>query len=376
MSRKKQRARDLGIPFFGATGPLNAITDVPDVMVGHTTLNYGDGPLKVGFGPVRTGVTVILPRGRSTSDPVFGGWFALNGNGEVTGTSWLEESGFLEGPIAITNTNSVGMVRDAIIKWQMANNLCNPIDSDTCWLLPVVGETYDGYLNDINGHHVDEGDVFAAIESAHGGPVEEGNVGGGTGMICHEFKGGIGTASRLTPEKDGGYVVGVLVQANHGRRENLNIAGIPVGRELMDIPRPRPPDSPAIGAGSIIVVVATNAPILPHQIKRVAKRVSLGIGMMGGRGENSSGDIFIAFSTANPGAFTRTGCSTISMLSNDHMSALFDATVQATREAICNALVAAETMTGVNGRIVYELPEDRLKTILKKYNRLITPEFP
>ena len=375
-AQQKERARDLRIPLDGTPGPLDAITDVPGVEVGHATLVSGSGKLVVGKGPVRTGVTAVLPRGKRSGDPVFAGWFTLNGNGEMTGTTWLEESGFLWGPVMITNTHSVGVVRDAVIEWlvKQARSL-----SEYDWSLPVVAETWDGSLNDINGFHVKNEHVFAALDSAHGGPVTEGNVGGGTGMICHRFKGGIGTASRRLDSKDGGYTVGVLVQCNYGARPQLRIAGVPVGREIPDLlPCHEPCESPrsardarlAADVGSIIIVVATDAPLLPHQLKRVAKRAALGVGKMGGVGGNSSGDIFIAFSTANPRAAADTGLAGLVMLPNERITPLFEATVQATEEAIINALLAAETMTGADDLKVTALPHDRLREVLRKYNRL------
>jgi L-aminopeptidase/D-esterase-like protein len=362
----KPRARDLGIPFPGSPGPLNAITDIAGVTVGHTTLVSGDGELKVGSGPVRTGVTAIHPRGK-TNDPVFAGWYALNGNGEMTGTTWIEESGFLEGPVAITNTHSVGVVRDAIIEWQHSNSLFNPPpdEPDVFWSLPVVAETYDGELNDINGFHVSKEHVFQALETATSGPVEEGNVGGGTGMICHQFKGGIGTSSRSVSVTDTDYAVGVLVQANYGTRETLTIAGVPVGADLTDLmPEFRSQDK---DTGSIIVVVATDAPLLPHQLKRLAQRVPMGIARVGGYGANSSGDIFVAFSTANPGVAARGKPVQARMLPNDATSPLFLATVQATEEAIVNAMIAAETMTGINGHTVHAMPHGRLVELLDRH---------
>lgn len=360
LAEAKPRARELGIPFEGLPGPLNAITDVGGVEVGHSTIISGAGELQVGVGPVRTGVTAILPRGKQSSEPVFAGWFSLNGNGEMTGTTWVEESGFLEGPVLITNTHSVGTVRDAVIKWQVRQG-----HQYQPWSLPVVAETYDGGLNDINGFHVKEKHVFEALESAQAGPVREGNVGGGTGMICHGFKGGIGTASRKLDENRGGYTVGVLVQCNYGSRRQLRIAGVPVGREITE---------DLIGTrerGSIIIVIATDAPLLPHQLKRLARRASLGLARNGSISGNGSGDIFIAFSTANPGAAKRTGIVSLTMLPNNRISRLFAATVEATEEAIINALVAAETMTGVNNRKVIALPHERLRQVLKQYNRLV-----
>jgi D-aminopeptidase len=361
------RARDLGVPFEGTPGPHNAITDVAGVEVGFTTLVQGDGALMEGKGPVRTGVTAILPRGKASNDPVMAGWFSLNGNGEMTGTTWVKESGFLEGPVFITNTHSVGVVRDASIVWGLKHGaMLQP------WSLPVVAETWDGTLNDINGFHVKPEHVFAALDGASGGPVREGNVGGGTGMICYGFKCGTGTASRTLEANAGGYMVGVLVQANHGQRSELRIAGVPVGMEIPTTPArgPAPDDPPAERElGSIIIVVATDAPVLPHQLERVARRASLGLARTGATSGNGSGDIFIAFSTANAKAARATDATTVQMLSNDRISALFSATVQATEEAIVNALVAAETMTGANGRVVERLPHDKLKAVLKKYGR-------
>jgi L-aminopeptidase/D-esterase-like protein len=365
----KPRARDLGIPFQGQPGPLNAITDVPGVEVGHTTIIRGEGNLIVGNGPVRTGVTAILPRGKRY-DPVFAGWYTLNGNGEMTGTTWVEESGFLEGPVMITNTHSVGIVRDAVVNWSYQNRFFDPLFAEVFWALPVVAETYDGILNDINGFHVREPHVFAALNNAATGPVAEGNVGGGTGMVCHQFKGGIGTSSRVVKESERVFTLGVLVQANYGGRDTLTIAGVPVGQEITDLlPEVRSPE----GFGSIIVVVATDAPLLPHQLKRIARRVPLGIARVGGLGTNSSGDIFIAFSTANPGVANRSKVQSAEMLPNDRISPLFQATAEATEEAIINCLVAAKTMSGVNGNKVYALPHERLEQVLRKYARLIEP---
>jgi D-aminopeptidase len=357
------RARDLGVPFEGTTGPLDSITDVKGIEVGYRTLISGDGKLQVGTGPVRTGVTAIFPRGKTAVDPVFAGWFTENGNGEMTGTTWVEESGFLYGPVMITNTHSVGVVRDAVIAWQLKHG--TPIPTDDWWSLPVVAETWDGYLNDINGFHVKQEDAFAAMEDAHAGPIAEGNVGGGTGMICFEFKGGTGTASRTLPENRGGYTVGVLVQCNFGTRHLLRVAGTPVGTEV--------PGKPVWDddTGSIIVVVATDAPLVPTQLKRIARRVTLGLGRLGSISGDGSGDIFIAFSTANAGAgLAEKKPTNVQMLPNDHMDALFEATVQATEEAVVNALVAAKSMTGVNGRTVEALPHERLREVLRKYNRL------
>ena len=359
---KKPRARDLGIPFDGTPAALNAITDVAGVEVGHATLISGEGKLEPGKGPVRTGVTAVLTRGKNSSDQVFGAWFTLNGNGEMTGTTWVEESGFIEGPIMITNTHSVGTVRDAVIAWQMKRQgkTFQP------WSLPIIAETWDGFLNDINGFHVKPEHVAQALDQAASGAVAEGNVGGGTGMVVHQFKGGIGTSSRKFNIDGAAYTVGVLVQANYGTRDGLTIAGVPVGREITDLmPKRVPADT-----GSIIVVVATDAPLLPHQLKRVVKRASLGIAKNGGIGGNSSGDIFIAFSTANPGAGKEATVANLKMLPNDHINPIFLATVQATEEAIINAMIAAETMTGVDGNTVYAIPHDRLKEVMRKYNRL------
>ena len=381
----KPRENTLQLPIGGTPGPLDAITDVAGVEVGHTTLISGSGALVIGQGPVRTGVTVVHPRGKENADPVFAAWFTLNGNGEMTGTTWVQESGYLEGPIGITNTHSVGVVRDAIIKWEVSRkNVLQP------WWLPVVAETYDGSLNDINGFHVKESHVLAALDAAAGGLPREGVVGGGTGMTCLGFKGGIGTASRRLSAAQGGWTVGVLVQCNFGTRRDLRIAGVPVGEEIPDLlpcvanggPLPatstrRLCDAPASDAvresdeqGSIIVVVATDAPLLPHQLKRLATRVSLGIGRAGGFGGNSSGDIFIAFSTANKATWSSDSVTTLRMLTNDRMSPLFQATVQATEAAITNALLAAETTTGANDLRVYAMPVDRLMAAMHKYGRI------
>jgi D-aminopeptidase len=365
----KPRARDLGVPFDGTPGPLNAITDVPGVTVGHTTLISGEGKLQIGKGPVRTGVTAILPRGKdSMSNPVFAGWWSLNGNGEMTGTTWVEESGFLEGPVMITNTHSVGVVRDAVIQWRVAHGQPDP--TGYWWSLPVVAETWDGWLNDINGFHVKPEHAFHAIDSAKSGPVEEGNVGGGTGMICSGYKGGIGTASRALSAKDARYTVGVLVQCNYGSRMNLRIAGVPVGREIPSEDPYAFMPSDIAERGSIIVVVATDAPLVAHQLKRLARRVSLGLGRNGSISGNGSGDIFIAFSTANSGAAATDHVVDLKMLPNDMIEPVFAATVQATEEAIINAMVAAETMTGIENHKVSALPHEQLRAVLKKYNRL------
>lgn len=387
VAAQKPREHDLKLPIGGTPGLLNAITDVAGVEVGHTTLISGSGPLVVGKGPVRTGVTVVHPRGKTSADPVFGAWFTLNGNGEMTGTTWLQEGGILEGPIGITNTHSVGIVRDAILMWQVGKPGLQP------WGLPVVAETYDGGLNDINGFHVTPDHVKAALDGATGGRVLEGAVGGGTGMRCHGFKGGIGTASRVLPASQGGYTVGVLVQCNYGNRRDLRIAGVPVGEEITDLqschagPGAVPAEMrgvPKCGAtggndagsdpdreqGSIIVVVATDAPLMPHQLQRVVKRVAVGLGRQGGFGGNGSGDIFVAFSTANPRTAMTPDSASVKMLSNAIISPLFQLTAWATEAAITNALLAAETMTGANDLRLYALPQDRLLAAMRKYGRL------
>ena len=387
-AQSKPRARDLGVPFDGTPGPNNAITDVGSVMVGHTTLISGNGAVVVGKGPVRTGVTAVLPRGKDAKHPVFAAWFSLNGNGEMTGTTWVQESGFLAGPVIITNTNSVGVARDAVVAWQLKAN------PEADWSLPVVAETYDGMLNDINGFHVKPADVWNAIETAKGGRVVEGSVGGGTGMICNGFKGGIGTSSRVAPKEAGGYTVGVLVQCNYGGVRGLRIAGAPVGK---DVPTPPmcmagslEPSSPFLRGmkkcagspssmverpnpemGSIIIVIATDAPLLPSQLQRVVKRAALGIGREGGIASNYSGDIFIAFSTANlDAARSDTSVVNVTMMPNEKMDILFIMTVLATEEAITNAMVAAETMVGADSLRVEGLPHKWLQETLKKYNRL------
>ena len=363
MISPKPRARDLGIPFEGIPGPLNAITDVAGVTVGHVTLVSGEGKLVVGQGPVRTGLTAILPRGNAGCARVFAGYFSLNGNGEMTGTHWVEESGLLEGPIMLTNTHSVGIVRDAVIEWQIRK-----AKMDQPWALPVVAETFDGYLNDINGFHIRKSHVFEAIENACSGPVTEGNTGGGTGMICHEFKGGIGTASRRLDEKTGGFTVGVLVQANHGLRHDLRIAGVPAGMEI------RESLVKSKDEGSIIIVVATTAPLMPHQLKRLARRAALGLGRTGSIGSNFSGDIFLAFSTANATAAVAQEIVQLTMVPNEQLDPIFDATVSAAEEAIINALVAAETMIGQDDHKVIAIPHDRLCEVMKKYGRLTNDE--
>lgn len=367
----KPRARDLGIPFEGTPGPQNAITDVTGIEVGHTTLISGEGKLVVGKGPVRTGVTAVLPRGKQyMKDPVFAGWFSMNGNGEMTGTTWVEESGFLLGPVMITNTHSVGVVRDAVIAWTVKNM---PQESEDWWSLPIVAETWDGFLNDINGFHVREEHVFQALDTAKAGKVQEGGVGGGTGMICYGFKGGIGTSSRVVEVEGNKYTVGVLVQANFGRRNQLLIGGIPVGKEIKEsIPYASNMRAEDLGdLGSIIIIVATDAPLLPHQTKRLARRASLGVARTGGTAMNGSGDIFIAFSTGNPGAAQTSGLAQLIMLPNDQMNSLMAAAAYATEEAIINALVAAEPMVGVDNHEVIALPHDRVRRILSDHNRLL-----
>jgi len=365
---KIERARDLGIPFDGTPGKFNAITDVPGVEVGYTTLLSGEGKLERGKGPVRTGVTAILPRGLSEmNDSVFAGYFSLNGNGEMTGTTWVEESGFLEGPIVLTNTHSVGVARDAVIAWRLAHG--GPDAEGFAWSLPVVAETWDGWLNDVDGFHVKPEHVARAIETAHGGAIEEGSVGGGTGMICYEFKGGTGAASRIVaavadrgPSETKQYTVGVLVQANCGRRPQLTIRGIEIGKKIPGAVYKKE-------TGSIIIVIATDAPLLPHQLKRLARRASLGLARTGSVSGNGSGDLFIAFSTANPhAADSSPPTRTIETMSNDLMDPLFTATVEATEEAIINALVDNHDMTGRDGHKVPALPHDRLREIFRRAN--------
>lgn len=376
------RARDLGIPFEGTPGPLNAITDLPGVEVGHATIIRGEGRLMPGQGPVRTGVTAIFPRGKVGISEVMAGWWSLNGNGEMTGTTWVEESGFLGGPVMITNTHSVGAVHEATIDFAVKQG------KSFAWSLPVVAETWDGWLNDINGFHVRAEHVREAIADARGGPVTEGSVGGGTGMVCNGFKGGIGTASRVVRVGESSYTVGVLLQCNYGRRSQLRVAGIP----WMLAPEPMVPAAcytvePPAGSdrfprctdatggedpaerGSIIIVVGTDAPMLPHQLKRVARRAGLGLGRMGGIGGNSSGDIFIAFSTANPGASTDTGTVTVRMLANDANNPIFEGTIEAVEEAILNAMVAARDMVGANGLRIPALPHDKVRALLAAQGR-------
>lgn len=366
MASTRRRARDLGILIPGLPGPWNAITDVAGVEVGETTRIAGAPVAESAAGTVRTGITVILPRGRR-HDPVLAGWAPFNGNGEMTGTTWVAESGFLEGPVGLTNTHSVGAVHEALIRWQVEAGVVAQGGS-LAFSLPVVAETYDGWLNDINGFHVGEREVRAALDGARSGPVAEGNVGGGTGMICHGVKGGTGTASRRVAVEDRTVTVGVLVQANHGRFEELTVAGVPVGR-LMPAP---PPVRPGPGDGSIVVVVATDAPLLPHQLERLCRRAPVGIGRVGGIGANGSGDLVLAFSTANPGVFRRSGRVTVEMMPNDLMTPLFHAVAEATEEAILNAIVAAETMTGACGRTATAIDLSALCAVLARYRR--TPD--
>jgi len=389
-AQNRPRGRDLGIPFPGQAGPMNAITDVPGVAVGHVTLIEGEGKLVPGKGPIRTGVTAILPRPRGNWDPVFAATFNQNGNGDMTGINWIKESGFLEGPILLTGTHSVGTVRDAAIQWQLKNG------RQFIFTYPIVAETFD-FLNDANGEHVKAAHAFEALDRAKPGRVEEGSVGGGTGMGCNGFKGGIGTSSRVLPASQGGYTVGVLVQCNYGG--DLRILGAPIRSEITDLrtctvlPQPLsrpwtigiPPCSatgrgPRVsgessiadheGRGSIIVVVATNAPLLPHQLERIARRVSLGLGRLGSFAGNSSGDLFLAFSTANAGAAKPEGTPALVMLPNDRIDPLFRATIEATEEAVVNAMLAAQTMTGADGIRVFGLPGDRVVALLRKYNRM------
>ena len=371
-----KRARDYGIPFDGTPGKFNAITDVIGVTVGHSTIIKGDGQLVVDKGPVRTGVTAILPRGKEFA-PCYANWYTLNGNGDMTGTHWITESGFLETPILTTNTGSVGTVRDATWKWMNEHQYFRPFFKNYWYAYPVVAETYDGAFNDINGQHVKKEHVYNALDSAKSGVVEEGGVGGGTGMMCYLFKGGIGTSSRVLDKNLGGYTVGVLVQCNHGLRSQLNIAGVPVGKELTDtLPfmiegqKIGTTATPGSETGSIIVVLATDAPLLPGQLKRLAQRIPLGVSRTGGIGGNGSGDIFITFSTANKNAFNNEKVEQVSTLPNDQIDALFAATIQATEEAIINALFAGKTMEGINGNKVYGLPKEKVIEIMKKYNRI------
>jgi len=370
---QKPRARDLGVPFLGITGDFNSITDVKGVEVGYSTMISYKGENIIGKGPIRTGVTAIFPRGKAKKfSPVYANWYSLNGNGEMTGTTWVTESGFLETPIMITNTNSVGVVRDAVLKWYVDTDWYN--GEDWWYTYPVVAETYDGFLNDIYGFHVREENVLEAIENSSSGKIAEGNVGGGTGMMCLGFKGGTGTSSRIFKIKNSNYTVGAIVQSNFGAKRNLSIAGVPVGIELKDtlnyVFNAPPKSRRQEGDGSIIVIIATDVPLLPHQLKRIAQRIPLGVGIVGGRGSNGSGDIFLAFSTANESAFNRDETVTVESIPNDQLTPVFEATVQAVEEAIINAMVAAETMEGVNGNKAYALPHKLLIETLKKYNRI------
>ena len=370
---QKPRARDLGIPFVGTPGAFNAITDVKGVEVGYSTIITGKGNNTVGNGPVRTGVTAIFPRGKAKKfSPVYANWYSLNGNGEMTGTTWVTESGFLETPIMITNTNSVGVVRDAVLKWYVDTDWYS--GEDWWYTYPVVAETYDGFLNDIYGFHVKEKHVLEAIENSSSGQIAEGNIGGGTGMMCLGFKGGTGTSSRVLKINDSSYTVGAIVQSNFGAKRNLSIAGVPVGVELKDtlnsVFNGPPKSRRQEGDGSIIVIIATDVPLLPHQLKRIAQRIPLGIGIVGGRGSNGSGDIFLAFSTANEGAFNRDDIASITSMPNDLLMPVFEATVQVVEEAIINAMIAAETMEGINGNTSYAIPHDVLVETLQKYNRI------
>jgi L-aminopeptidase/D-esterase-like protein len=361
-AQTRPRARDLGVPFEGAAGALDAITDVPGVEVGHKTLIEGDS--------VRTGVTAVWPRGKKSSDPVFGGFFSQNGNGDMTGTHWLTESGFLDGPVLITNTHSVGVVRDAFLAWLVKSKRQPGTNTFAggFYTYPIVAETYDGFLNDINGFHVKPSDVDAALEAAAPGRVAEGNVGGGTGMVCYGFKGGIGTASRKIA---GGYTVGALVQCNCGSRRQLRIGGMPLGEEIAaNLPRASAGQPYREDVGSIIIVVATDAPLLPHQTQRLARRATMGLARTGATSGNGSGDIFIAFSTANPNAAAAKEPANVSMMPNDAINPVFEGAVQAVEEAIVNAMVGAETMKGFQGHTVFALPHDKLREVLKKYNRL------
>lgn len=385
-AQSRPRGRDLGIPFPGQTGPLNAITDVAGIAVGHATIIEGEGKLIPGKGPIRTGVTAILPRPKGNWDPVFAATFNLNGNGDMTGINWIKESGFMEGPILITGTHSVGTVRDAAIRWQVDNG------RDFLFTYPIVAETFD-FLNDANGEHVKPHHAIQALDAAKPGPVVEGAVGGGTGMGCNGFKGGIGTSSRVLPAAQGGYTLGVLVQCNYGG--DFRVLGAPIRTEITDLgictvlnePLSRPwtrgiPKCAAGGGGSgegmgehegrgsIIVVVATDAPLLPHQLERLTRRVGMGLGRLGSWAGNGSGDLFLAFSTGNPNAARPDSTASLRMLPNDRIDPLFRATIDATEEAVVNAMLAAQTMTGADGIRAYGLPGDRLVAALKKYNRM------
>jgi len=381
LGQSPERARDWGIPFSGNPGPLNAITDVPGVLVGELTLISGNGPLVKGKGPVRTGVTAVLPRGR-TFDPVYAGWETFNGNGDMTGTHWITESGFLETPVLITNTGSVGTVRDAAWQWMEKHGYYASFSSGYWYAYPVVAETYDGILNDIDGQHVRPEHVARVLDSARSGPVPEGAVGGGTGMICHEFKGGTGTSSRLVESALGSFTVGVLVQANYGVREEMRLAGLPIGKVLREVPLPVVHDIPSstrpLGVaktsnretGSIVVIIATDAPLNATQCQRMARRASVGISRMGGKGGNGSGDIFLAFATGNPGAFSLAGITAVKQFPNEGMNPLFTAVGEAVEEAICNALVAGRDMIGIQGNSVRSLPKKEVQDFLREHGLL------
>jgi D-aminopeptidase len=378
LAQTPERARGWGIPFTGTPGPLNAITDVPGVTVGMVTLIEGEGPLVKGKGPVRTGVTAILPRGK-TFDPVHANWGTLNGNGDMTGTHWITESGFLETPVLITNTGNVGIVRDAAWQWMERNRYYAPFRPGYWYAYPVVAETYDGILNDIDGQHVRPEHVWRALDTAQGGPVPEGAVGGGTGMICHGFKGGTGTSSRKVEDEFGSYTVGVLVQTNYGSRREMRLGGVPIGKELLDVPLPAINDLPEASArradpdadrGSIIVVIATDAPLDSLQCRRLAARAPIGIARMGGKGSNGSGDLFLAFATGNPGAFSLTKTTTVEQFPNEGMNDLFTAVADATEEAITNALVAGRDMTGIQGNSVRGLPRKLVQDFLRQHGLL------
>jgi len=387
-AQTRPRGRELGIPFPGQAGPTNSIADVAGVAVGHVTLIEGEGRLVPGKGPIRTGVTAILPRPRGNWDPVFANTFNLNGNGDMTGINWIKESGFLEGPILLTGTHSVGTVRDAAIQWQLKNG------RQFVFTYPIVAETFDG-INDANGEHVKPAHAFQALDAAKPGPVEEGSVGGGTGMRCNGFKGGIGTSSRVLTAAQGGYTIGVLVQCNYSG--DLRILGVPIRSEITDLgectvlegpmtrfwtigmPRcqgsggaqgPYVAAADESGRGSIIVVVATDAPLLPHQLERITRRVGMGLGRLGSWAGNGSGDLFLAFSTANATAARPFGTASLTMLPNDRLNPLFQATIDATEEAVVNAMLAAQTMTGADGIRVFGLPGDRVMAALRKYGRV------
>ncbi len=378
-----ERARDWGIPFHGTPGPLNAITDVPGVTVGQVTLISGSGPLIKGKGPVRTGVTAILPRGK-TFDPVFAGSFSFNGNGDMTGTHWVAESGFLETPILLTSTGSVGVVRDATWQWIEKNGLYESFAKEYWYAYPLVSETYDGFLNDISGQHVKAEHAFQALDTAGSGPVDEGSVGGGTGMMAHWFKGGTGTSSRLVEGRLGKYTVGVLVQANYGGRHEMRIAGLPISKALKDveslvpnaIPSSTRPLAQSSGipadseTGSIVVIIATDAPLDALQCQRLARRATVGLSRVGGKGGNGSGDLFFAFATGNPGAFSNVKVTALKRYPNGAMDPLFTAVADATEEAILNAMVAARDMTGIQGNAVRALPKKEVQEFLREHRLL------